>query len=112
MYIEDFKQIVTRLEKDFIESEKYLEELRSVDDSVFDMVVHNNYALIFGMQLDFLNLKLFGEELYEWVSWYLYDKGNNSKDINYNGVKYTISDIDSFFLFAEQALNLPMKPRS
>ena len=31
MYIEDFKQVVTRLEKDLIESEKYINELRSVD---------------------------------------------------------------------------------
>ena len=76
------------------------------------MVVENKYVFIYGMQSDFLQQNLFGEELYEWVCWYLYEKGSGSKDILYNGVIYNVTDLDSFFLFAEQALSLPMKPRS
>ena len=112
MYIEDFRNLVTRLESDLKESEKYLDTLRSVDYAFSEMVSENKYSQIHAIQNDYLLKFFLDEELFDWVTWYLYEKSffDDNYNAEYNGIEYTISGIDSFVVFAEQALGLKHKP--
>jgi hypothetical protein len=116
MYIEDFREIMTRLESDHKSGEKYLDGLRVVDYSVSEFVTENQYSIIHALQCDYLQRVLFGEELYEWVCWYLYDKdfvNSHSSEPNVelkNGVKYQITHLNSFVDFVQQELGLKQRP--
>jgi len=114
MYIEDFKDIVTRLQQDININNKYFDELSKIRLDLTSLICDNEYINIVQHQNEYLQKIIFGEELYDWVSWYLYDRKGwgreNEYIVEYDGVKYIITDIDSFVDFAKQALGLKMKP--
>ena len=116
MYIEDFKEIVSRLESDFKTGEKYLNDLRVVDYNASEFVTENQYSNIHAIQCEYLQKALFGEELYDWVGWYLYEKdlvNTYSSEPNVelrNGVKYQITHLNSFVDFVQQELGLKQRP--
>lgn len=116
MYIEDFREIMTKIESDFRANEKYLNDLRLVDYSASEFVSENQYSNTYAIQCEYLQRMLFGEELYEWVCWYLYDKdlvNTYSSEPNVelrNGVKYQITHLNSFVDFVQQELGLKQRP--
>lgn len=119
VYFEDFKEIVARLEDDSKESENYLDSLRLVDSSVSEFVSENQYYNTLYFQNEFLLRKILGDDLFDWVIWYLYEMpmmrdmgfGDDTKtNCTVNGVKYLVTGFDSFMDFAQHALCLPMRP--
>jgi hypothetical protein len=116
MYIEDFKDIMTKIESDFRSNEQFLKDLRLVDYSASEFVSENQYSNTYACQCDYLQRMLFGEELFEWVSWYLYEKdlvNAHSSEPNVeleNGVKYQITHLNSFVDFVQQELGLKQRP--
>jgi hypothetical protein len=113
MYLEDFKNIVTRLETDWINNSKYLDDISKCGLDVVPIIIDNKYINTTELQNEYLQKFIFGEELYDWVNWYLYDRNllnTDEENVNYDGVNYLISDIDSFVDFAKHALSLKMKP--
>lgn len=115
MYLEDFKDIVTRLEQDININNKYLDEISKFPLDLTSLICENEYINTVEFQNEYLQRFIFGEELYDWVSWYLYDrKGwgreNDEYIVDYDGVKYLVQDIDSFVDFTKHALGLKMKP--
>jgi hypothetical protein len=113
MYIEDFKDIVSRIETDMKNETKYLDEISKFPLDLTEIICDNEYINIVQHQNEYLQRIIFGEELYDWVYWYLYDRkgwGRDEYKVEYDGVKYVISDIDSFVDFANHALGLKMKP--
>lgn len=115
MYIEDFSEIVSKLEEDYKNTEKYLDSLRKVDSSLCSFLSENKYADVLYFQNQFLLSKLLNNELYEWITWYLYERPCFSEDdvpnCSIDGVGYCITDIESFIDFARHGLKLPMKPK-
>ncbi len=115
MYLEDFEEIVYKLETDYKESEEFLESLRKVDGFLCDFVNENVYSNNLYFQNQFLLKKLLGEDLYDWVSWYLYELPcfyeENVSNCSVEGVKYAVTDLQSFIKFAEHGLGLPRKPK-
>lgn len=113
MYLEDFKDIVTRLENDIIINNKYFDELSKFRLDLTSLICENEYINTVEHQNEYLQKFIFGEELYDWVYWYLYDRkgwGIDEYKVEYDGVKYLVQDIDSFVDFAKHALGLKMKP--
>lgn len=116
MYIEDFREIMTKIESDFRANEKYLNDLRLIDYSASEFVSENQYSNTYAIQCEYLQRMLFGEELYDWVSWYLYEKdlvNTYSSEPNVelrNGVKYQITHLNSFVDFVQQELGLKQRP--
>ena len=113
VYLEDFDEIVDRLESDRNKSEKYLDELRLLDSSLAEFVSENQYNNTQYFQTDFLLRKFLGEELYDWVIWYLYEMpliSETDYNCSVNGVRYLVTDFNSFMDFARHGLCLPMKP--
>lgn len=80
IYLEDFKKIVQRLEEDHKKSDEYIDSLREVDSSLCDFIFENKYSNILHFQNTFALEMLLGDELFEWVSWYLYDRWLYSED--------------------------------
>lgn len=115
MYLEDFREIVSKLEEDHKESEKYLESLRVIDSGLATFLCENKYTDILYFQNQFLLPKLLGNELYNWVTWYLYELPllDDSEESNawICDVGYKVSDLDSFMDFAQHGLLLPMRPK-
>lgn len=113
MYIEDFKEILERFEKDDLNSEKYLDSVYQVDPSLCEFITNNEYSKINVKQNWFLIHKLFKnhDDLYEWMMWYLYDKSSMVDVIERNGVHYEIRDIDSFMVFVQQEFNLKIRSK-
>lgn len=115
IYLEDFREIVTKLENDHKESEKYLDSLRKVDSCLSSFICENKYTDILYFQSQFLLPRLLGNELYEWVTWYLYELPCLQEDEEphawVDNVGYVIKDLDSFMDFAQHGLKLLMKPR-
>jgi hypothetical protein len=116
MYLEDFREIVSKLEQDHKESEKYLDSLRKIDSCLSSFICENKYTDILYFQSQFLLPKLLGNELYEWVTWYLYELPCFSEDDEphawIDDVGYVIKDLDSFMDFAQHGLKLPMRPKN
>ena len=115
IYLEDFREIASKLEEGHKESESYLDSLRKVDSSLSEFVTENKYTDVLYFQNQFFLRKLLGEELYDWVNWYLYERpcfheGENP-NCSVDGVEYSISDLDSFVDFAQHGLKLPMRPK-
>ena len=115
MYLEDFKEIVTNIENYHKESEEYLHSLRKVDTSLCDFINENKYTDSLYFQNQFLLTKLLGEDLYGWLTWYLYElpcfNDDSVPNCSVDGVEYTITDIHSFMDFAQHGLKLPMRPK-
>nr|QMP83169.1 MAG: hypothetical protein [Caudoviricetes sp.] len=115
IYLEDFREIVEKLEVDHIESEKYLDSLRKVDSGLSSFICETKYTDILYFQNQFILKKLLGEDLSEWVSWYIYElpllDKYDTPNCSVNGVEYKVTDLDSFMDFAKHGLLLPMKPR-
>ena len=65
MYIEDFREIMTKIESDFRANEKYLNDLRLIDYSASEFVSENQYSNTYAIQCEYLQRMLFGEELYD-----------------------------------------------
>lgn len=114
MYLEDFHEIVERLEEDHKKSKEYIDDLRKIDSSLSDFIVENKNIDIFYFQNEFLLKKLLGDELYEWVTWYLYDlpclNQDDTPNCSVDGVEYKVCDLESFMDFAKHGLLLPMRP--
>lgn len=115
IYLEDFRNIVSRLEDDDIKLNKYLDMLRNAETCIVDSVIENRYSNIISQQKDFLLECCLGSDLKNWVEWYLYERVLDPTPIDSNawvdGVGYTISNLDSFMDFAQHGLKLPMRPR-
>lgn len=115
MYLEDFREIVQKLEEDHSEHELYLSSLREVDPALSEFICENKYTNVYYWQNRFLLHKLLGQELLGWVEWYLYELplinvDGDETNCSVNGVGYLVNDLESFMQFAQHALCLPMKP--
>lgn len=113
VYIEDFKEIVERLEKDHNKKETYLDTLRGVDWSITEFISENKYTETYYYQNKFLLHKFLGPELVDWIEWYLYEMpavADGESNCSVNGVGYLVNDFDSFMHFAQHALCLQRKP--
>lgn len=114
VYFEDFKEIVSRLEKDFSEQENYLNSLRDVDFALSEFISENKYTNIWYWQNKFFLEKFLSKELVNWIEWYLYEMPSvtesQESNCSVNGVGYLINDFDSFMRFAQHGLCLGRKP--
>lgn len=116
IYLEDFKEIVTNIENYHKESEEYLHSLREVDTSLSEFINENKYTDSLYFQNQFLLTKLLGEDLYGWLTWYLYElpcffNDGSVPNCSVDDVEYNVTDIHSFMDFAQHGLKLPMKPK-
>lgn len=114
VYLEDFGEIVSRMEEDNKNSDKYMDALREVDSSLCDFIFENKYTNILYFQNQFAMQKLLGEELYDWISWYFYDRSfieDDKPNAWVDEVGYVINDYLSFMEFAQHGLKLPMRPK-
>ena len=111
MYSEDFRELITRLELDEKECNSYLNSIEPLDPVLAEFILENKYSTTHSLQKDYMARFFLGEELYDWVCWYLYDRSDNNAEVSHNGVIYSVTDIDSFMVFVEQALGLKKKPR-
>jgi hypothetical protein len=111
VYLEDFEEIVSKLEVDVQVRETFLNGLREVDSSCSEFICDNKYSNSLYFENDFLLEKLLGRELKDWVDWYLYDIRTFASDYNatVNDVQYNVTDLKSFIDFAKHALQLPIK---
>lgn len=116
IYLEDFREIVSRLDTDNQKQETYMDSLRRVDSSLLDVLLENKYVNSFVMQREFLLETLLGRDLKDWVDWYLYECLMVTEPGTPNAwveeVGYSITDFESFMDFAQHGLKLPMKPRN
>jgi hypothetical protein len=113
IYLEDFEEIVSNLEKRNVELDSYAESLRLVDSVLSQFIIENNYTNILYFQNTFLLEKLLGKDLKDWVDWYIYERPSIISDepnIIVNDVGYNVTDLQSFMDFARHGLLLQMKP--
>lgn len=113
IYLEDLQELVTKLVEDEKKVNEYLDSFRMTDYVIIDFIIENKYSSIISLQKDFVLTKYLGEELLEWVYWFVYDRPFHTPEapnVFINGVGYTVTDIDSFMDFARHGLCIPMRP--
>ena len=116
VYFEDFQTVVKKLEEDHTANESYLNSLRDVDFAITEFVSENQYTNRYYWQNRFLLELFLGEDLVEWIEWYLYElpmfheDETRQSNCTINNVNYLVTDFDSFMQFARHGLCLPMKP--
>ena len=114
VYLEDFREVVEKMEQDNKSSDEYMDSLRNIDSILCDLIFENKYTNIIYCQGQYFAKKLLGDELYDWVSWYLYDRSfcdDDKSNAWIYDVGYVINDLESFMDFAQHGLKLPMKPK-
>ncbi len=115
IYLEDLRELVVKLEEDEKKTNEYLDGFRLSDSMIVDFILENRYSYMLQSQKDFVLRKYLGEELMEWVFWFIYDvpdlKDSDTHNATVNGVGYKITDIDSFMDFAQHGLCIPMRPK-
>ena len=115
MYIEDVREIVERLEADQSQFDSYIDSINKLDPSLCEFVLENKAFNIHAMQNTFLLEKFLGAELYDLLSWYLYDRplvkasDTGHYNIETNGVKYLVTDVNSLMDYIKVNYNFPVK---
>jgi hypothetical protein len=117
VYLEDFREIVTRLKSDNEKLDKYRCDLRSVDPSLEEVISENLYTNTYYFQTQLVLDLFLGKELRDWIDWFLYempefDAMNDRPNVTIDGIDYHVTDIESFMLMAENGLKLPKKPKT
>lgn len=109
MYLEDFREIVTKLKEEKDRRINYIDNLFEVDSSAAEFIAENKYTNSICIENDMLINKLFGSELAEDVFWYLYDH-KYGNEIVFDKVTYKITDTESYVQYVNNVYKLPMKP--
>lgn len=113
VYLEDFREVVTRLKSDHDKIEKYSDDMYKLDSSLASFVTENTLTDTYYFQTQFVLDIFLGKELREWVDWFLYEMPCFAKEGESNcsidGVEYTVTDIESFMHMVEHGLKLPKK---
>jgi hypothetical protein len=117
VYLEDFREIVTRLKSDNEKLDKYRRDLRSVDPSLEEVISENLYTNTYYFQTQLVLDLFLGKELRNWIDWFLYempefDATSDRPNVTIDGIDYHVTDIESFMLMAENGLELPKKPKT
>lgn len=111
LYVEDFISIIERIESDIKQSDEYVAQLEKIEPVLGHFLQENKISTIQYFQNQFVLDTLIGEELREWMDWYLYERfliNHGPLEIESDdGKKFTITDLASFADFAHRGLNLP-----
>lgn len=115
VYLEDLRELVEILHTNDKIADEYMRNLSNVDPVLGDVIIENKYTNILFFEKDFLLKKYLGDELFDYVMWFVYDKPNvrDSEEPNVvvNNVGYTVTGLDSFMDFAQHGLCIPMRPK-
>lgn len=115
MYLEDVREIVERMEKDQQEFDSYIDSINKLDSSLCDFMLENKGFNITSMQNSFLLEKFLGHELHDLIGWYLYDRplvkasDFGHYNIETNGVKYLVTDVNSLMDYIKVNYNFPVR---
>jgi hypothetical protein len=117
VYLEDFKEIVSRLKSDDGKLDKYRSDLRAVDPSLEEVISENLYTNTYYFQTQHVLDLFLGKELREWIDWFLYempefDATNDKPNVQIDDIDYHVTDVESFMHMAQQGLKLPKKPEA
>lgn len=110
MYIEEFKNLLSIIQKNNIERDEYVDKLNALDNSVCSSVFDNFYTNSILFENEMLMEAMFGKVLYEDVCWFLFEckDRNDSNKIWMNNVCYTINNVDDFVEYVRQNHKFPI----
>ena len=115
-YFEDVKEVFESIEQLHVNTTNYLNSLDVVEHKLSEFLIENKFNGCIVNHMEFVQKKLLGDELYDLIQWYIYDRpdvDDSIKDTHYNietkGVKYLITDMKSLLDYVKINYNFPYK---